>query len=98
MFAEQQGIGIRGFSGSGNEAMITMADYLEGFEIDDKTNTVLIYAEGFKNGRRFFESARRVSRRKPIVLLKGGQTQAGQKAAASHSGAMTSDTRVFDAP
>jgi acyl-CoA synthetase (NDP forming) len=97
MFAEQQGIGIRGFSGSGNEAMITMADYLEGFEIDDKTNTVLIYAEGFKNGRRFFESARRVSRRKPIVLLKGGQTQAGQKAAASHSGAMTSDTRVFDA-
>jgi acyl-CoA synthetase (NDP forming) len=97
MFAELQGIGIRGFSGSGNEAMVTMADYLEGFELDDLTHTVLIYAEGFKNGRRFFESARRVSRRKPIVLLKGGQTQAGQKAAASHSGAMTSDTRVFQA-
>jgi acyl-CoA synthetase (NDP forming) len=97
VFADQQGIGIRGFSGSGNEAMITMADYLEGFEVDDETRTVLIYAEGFKNGRRFFESARRVSRRKPIVLLKGGQTLAGQKAAASHSGAMASDSRVFDA-
>lgn len=96
-FAEQQGIGIRGFSGSGNEAMITMADYLEGFEIDSKTRTVLIYVEGFKDGRRFFESARRVSRRKPIVLLKGGQTRAGQKAAASHSGAMASDHRVFEA-
>ncbi|MDA8142337.1 MAG: acetate--CoA ligase family protein [Desulfobacteraceae bacterium] len=96
-FAEQQGIGMRGFSGSGNEAMITMADYLEGFEIDEVTRTVLVYAEGFKNGRRFFEAARRVSRKKPIVLLKGGQTQAGQKAAASHSGAMTSDVRVFEA-
>jgi acyl-CoA synthetase (NDP forming) len=96
-FAEQQGIGIRGFSGSGNEAMITMADYLEGFEIDEKTRTVLIYVEGFKDGRRFFESARRVSRRKPIVLLKGGQTRAGQKAAASHSGAMATDNRVFEA-
>jgi acyl-CoA synthetase (NDP forming) len=97
MFAEQQGIGIRGFSGSGNEAMITMSDYLEGFEVDDQTRTVLIYVEGFKNGRRFFDSARRVSLTKPIVLLKGGQTQAGQKAAASHSGAMSSDTRVFQA-
>lgn len=96
-FAEQQGIGIRGFSGSGNEAMITMADYLEGFEIDELTRTVLIYAEGFKNGRRFFESARRVSRQKPIVLLKGGRTQAGKKAAASHSGAMASDIGVFEA-
>ncbi|MBR9981577.1 MAG: acetate--CoA ligase family protein [Desulfatitalea sp.] len=96
-FAEQQGIGMRGFSGSGNEAMITMADYLEGFEADDTTRTVLIYVEGFKDGRRFFESARRVSHRKPIVLLKGGQTQAGQKAAASHSGAMASDNRVFEA-
>ncbi len=97
MFAEQQGIGIRGFSGSGNEAMITMSDYIEGFEVDDQTRTVLIYVEGFKDGRRFFESARRVSRQKPIVLLKGGQTKAGQKAAASHSGAMSSDTRVFQA-
>lgn len=96
-FAEHQGIGMRGFSGSGNEAMITMADYLEGFEVDDTTRTVLIYVEGFKDGRRFFESCRRVSRRKPIVLLKGGQTAAGQKAAASHSGAMASDNRVFEA-
>jgi acyl-CoA synthetase (NDP forming) len=96
-FAESQGIGIRAFSGSGNEAMLTIEDYLEGFEVDDLTQTVMLYIESVKQGRRFFESARRVSRKKPIVLLKGGQTRAGRRAAASHTGAMASDTRLFDA-
>ncbi len=96
-FAEKQGIGIRGFSGSGNEAMITVEDYLEGFEVDELTRTVVLYIESIKNGRRFFRSARRVSRKKPIMLLKGGQTLAGGKAATSHTGAMMTDGRVFDA-
>jgi acyl-CoA synthetase (NDP forming) len=96
-FAEQQGIGIRAFSGSGNEAMITIEDYMEGFEVDALTQTVMLYVESVKHGRRFFESARRVSRKKPIVLLKGGQTRAGNRAAASHTGAMASDVRLFDA-
>ncbi len=96
-FAEQQGIGIRGFSGSGNEAMITMEDYLEGFEVDKLTHTVILYVESLKNSRRFLRSARRISRRKPVVLLKGGQTSIGKKAAASHTGALMSDTRVFNA-
>ncbi|MGD8833594.1 MAG: acetate--CoA ligase family protein [Desulfobacteraceae bacterium] len=96
-FAQMQGIGIRGFSGSGNEAMITVEDYLEGFEMDRLTRTVILYVENIKNGRRFFKSACRVSRKKPIVLLKGGQTKAGNRAAASHTGALTADHRVFDA-
>ena len=96
-FAEEQGIGIRAFSGSGNEAMITIEDYLEGFALDDLTRTVMLYIESVKQGRRFFESACRVSRKKPIILLKGGQTQAGNRAASSHTGAMASDTRLFDA-
>jgi acyl-CoA synthetase (NDP forming) len=96
-FAEQQGIGIRGFSGSGNEAMIAMEDYLEGFEVDPLTRTVILYVESIKNSRRFFDSARRISRKKPVILLKGGQSGAGQKAAASHTGALMSDSRVFNA-
>ncbi len=96
-FAEQQGIGIRAFSGSGNEAMITIEDYLEGFAVDALTQTVMLYVESVKQGRRFFETARRVSKKKPIVLLKGGQSRAGNRAAASHTGAMASDTRLFDA-
>ena len=96
-FAEQQGIGIRGFAGSGNEAMLTIEDFLAGFEDDELTRTVMLYIESVKNGRRFFENARRLGRHKPIVLLKGGQTQAGNRAAASHTGALASDAAVFNA-
>jgi acyl-CoA synthetase (NDP forming) len=96
-FAEQQGIGIRAFCGSGNEAMMTIEDYLDGFEVDSLTRTVILYIESVKNGRRFFEGARRVGIKKPIVLLKGGRSKAGNRAAASHTGAMTSDIKIFDA-
>ncbi|MCP4745100.1 MAG: CoA-binding protein [Desulfobacteraceae bacterium] len=96
-FMEKQGIGIRCFVGSGNEAMLTIEDYLEGFEQDNLTRTILLYLEGIANGRRFFENASRISRKKPIVLLKGGRTSAGKRAAESHTGAMASNDRVFDA-
>ncbi|MFO7560909.1 MAG: acetate--CoA ligase family protein [Desulfobacterales bacterium] len=96
-FAELQGIGIRGFCGSGNESMITIEDYLEAFELDDLTKIVMLYIESVKNGRRFFESAKRVGLKKPIVLLKGGQSKAGRKAASSHTGAISSDTKIFNA-
>lgn len=96
-FASQQDIGIRAFCGSGNEAMITIEDYLEAFEVDKLTRTVMLYMESVKNGRRFFETARRLSRKKPIILLKGGRSTAGNNAAASHTGALASDIRVFNA-
>lgn len=96
-FAEQQGIGIRAFGGSGNEAMLTIEDTLDAFAVDQLTKTVLLYIESVKNGRRFFESARKVSQSKPVVVLKGGKTEAGSKAAASHTGALASNDRVFDA-
>jgi acyl-CoA synthetase (NDP forming) len=96
-FAEQQDIGIRAFSGSGNEAMVTIEDYMEAFEVDDLTRTVVLYIESIKDGARFFKSAARVSRQKPVVVLKGGRTRMGERAASSHTGAMASDTKVFDA-
>jgi len=96
-FAEQQGIGIRGFCGSGNEAMTTIEDLLETLEEDPLTKTVLLYIESVKDGRRFFESARRVGCKKPIVLMKGGQSEAGTKAASSHTGALSTDSRIFNA-
>lgn len=95
-FAEQQGIGIRAYCGSGNEAMVTIEDFLEAFEHDELTRNVMLYVESVKNGRRFFESARRITRRKPVVLLKGGCSQAGHRAAATHTGALSSDIRVFN--
>jgi acyl-CoA synthetase (NDP forming) len=97
MFAESEGIGIRAFIGSGNEAMITIEDYMEFFETDALTKTVVLYVESPKDGRRFFESARRVSRKKPVLMLKGGRTRAGNRAAASHTGALASNIEVFKA-
>jgi len=94
-FAAKENIGIRAFCGSGNEAMITIEDYMEGFEVDEKTKTVVLYIESVKNGRRFFESAKRVGKEKPVIVLKGGRTSAGSHAAASHTGAMASDIKVF---
>lgn len=96
-FAEGERIGIRAFLGSGNEAMVTVEDYLEFLERDDLTKTVVLYMESVKNGRRFYKTARRVSRKKPIILLKGGRTQEGGRAAASHTGALASDVRIFEA-
>jgi acyl-CoA synthetase (NDP forming) len=96
-FAEKQGIGVRAFAGSGNEAMITIEDYLEAFEVDQLTRNVMLYVESVKNGRRFFETSRRLSKTKPIVLMKGGRTAPGTRAAATHTGALASNARVFNA-
>ncbi|HPD57512.1 MAG TPA: acetate--CoA ligase family protein [Smithellaceae bacterium] len=96
-FAEKEGIGIRAFAGSGNEAMITIEDAMEGFEVDDLTKTVVLYIESIKNGRRFYEAAKRVGKKKPVIALKGGRTAAGAEAAASHTGAMASNVKVFKA-
>ena len=96
-FAENQGIGIRCFSGSGNEAMVTVEDYLDAFEVDTATRNVMLYVESVKDGRRFFAGARRIGSKKPIILMKGGRTAAGSRAAASHTGALSSDNRIFEA-
>ncbi|MCK5542000.1 MAG: acetate--CoA ligase family protein [Desulfobacterales bacterium] len=96
-FAEQQEIGIRAFSGSGNEAMVTIEDYMETFEVDELTKTVVLYIESIKQGRRFFESTSRVSKQKPVIVLNGGRTEEGSKAASSHTGAMASDSKLFSA-
>ena len=96
-FAVQQDIGIRAFSGSGNEAMVTIEDYMEAFEEDELTKIVVLYIESIKNGKRFFNSAARVSKQKPVVVLKGGRTTTGERAASSHTGAMASNAKVFNA-
>ncbi|MBW2368898.1 MAG: acetate--CoA ligase family protein [Deltaproteobacteria bacterium] len=96
-FAEQEDIGIRAYCGSGNESMITIESYLAAFEQDNRTRAVAMYVEGVKDGRQFLDTARRVTQKKPVVLLKGGRSQAGSKAAASHTGSLSSDAKIFDA-
>lgn len=94
-WAEQQGVGISLFIGSGNEAMLTCPDYLEYLAQDPDTKTIVLYLENVGDGVRFMKAARELNRRKPVILLKGGITAAGKKAAASHTGAMSGEEVVF---
>lgn len=83
--------GGEGFSlcvGVGNEADIAFHEYLGFLRTDPATRAILLYAEGFGSGRAFLDTARQVVRYKPIVLLKGGRSRAGGKAARSHTGAV----------
>ncbi|MFP4393399.1 MAG: acetate--CoA ligase family protein [Desulfohalobiaceae bacterium] len=96
-FAQKQGIGIRGFCGSGNEAMLGIEDYLDSFAVDSLTQTVMLYVESVKDGRRFVQSAKKLAQKKPVILLKGGESEAGDKAASSHTGAMSSNSEIFEA-
>ncbi|MGZ8734839.1 MAG: hypothetical protein ACXW1M_06595, partial [Acidimicrobiia bacterium] len=95
-YAVQTGIGISRAVSAGNAAAVTVPDYLDFYADDPETATGLAYVEGLVDGRGFFERVRRVASRKPLVLLKGGATAGGQRAAASHTGALAADDEVFD--
>ena len=88
--------GISRLISTGNEADLHAEDILEFLAQDEKTKVILCYIEGFKNGRRFFEIAREITRRKPIVMIKVGETEAGASAARSHTASLSGDDRVFE--
>ncbi len=90
-------IGFSKFVSSGNEAVTTCEDLLEYFGEDPDTTVILSYLEGVKHGNRFIEIARRVTARKPVVLLKAGYTSAGSRACVSHTGALAGAQEVFKA-
>ena len=81
---------------AGNAAAVTVADFLDFYADDPETAVGLAYVEGIADGRAFFDRVRSVARRKPLVLVKGGATAGGQRAAASHTGSLATDDRVFD--
>lgn len=95
-FAVKQGIGMRIFCGSGNEALLTIEDFMETLINDSLTETVMLYVESVKDGQRFFKAIKELAQKKPVLLLKGGESRAGDKAASSHTGALGSNTRVFN--
>ncbi len=90
------GVGVSKAIAAGNSAHLALPDYLEYFAADPDTTVGLTYLEGVGDGDRFFDAAQRMTKRKPLVLLKGGSEAAGAKAAASHTGSLASDDRVFD--
>ncbi len=95
-YACASGVGISRAVSAGNSAMVGVTDFL-GFYADDPfTDVGLAYVEGITDGRRFFQEISAVAERMPVVLVKGGATSGGQRAAASHTGSLATDDRVFD--
>ena len=81
----------------GNECDLNAADFLEYFGRDPDTSIVIAYLEGVANGSRFLRVAREVSKKKPILLWKGGLSEVGRRSAASHTGALAGKAEVWDA-
>jgi acetyltransferase len=91
------GLGFSKFVSSGNEADLHFEDYLEYLATDRKTRVILGYVEGFREGRRFFELAGKITRKKPVVIMKAGRTDAGTRAAMSHTASLAGSDEVMDA-
>lgn len=95
--AEERGLGLSAFVSLGNRADVSSNDLLAHWADDPRTGVILLYLESFGNARRFARLARAVGRRKPIVAIKSGRTQAGQRAAGSHTAALAADDAGVDA-
>lgn len=92
-----KGYRISKFISYGNAVDLDEADLIEYLARDKKTRVICAYFEGVKRGRRFFEIAQTVSRKKPIIILKGGATDEGNKATLSHTGSLAGSAEVHSA-
>ncbi|MEJ5300339.1 MAG: GNAT family N-acetyltransferase [Thermodesulforhabdaceae bacterium] len=95
--AVEEKIGFSYFVSIGSMLDVDFGDLIDYFGNDPKVSSIIIYMEGLTNLRKFMSAARAVSRAKPIVVLKAGRSQAGAKAASSHTGAMTGEDALYDA-
>jgi acetyl coenzyme A synthetase (ADP forming)-like protein len=96
-FSRSNQMGVSAIVGLGNKADIDEDDLLTFFEQDDNTQVIAMHVEDLKDGRAFAEVAERVSKKKPIVMLKAGRTSMGARAAKSHTGALAGNDQVYDA-
>lgn len=95
-WSRSSGVGISRAVSAGNAAAVTVADYLDYYADDDATAVGLAYVEGIADGRTLMTRLASVAQRKPLVLVKGGATEGGAQAAASHTGALAANDKVFD--
>jgi acetyl coenzyme A synthetase (ADP forming)-like protein len=95
-FSRSAGMGVSAIVGLGNKSDIDEDDLLTFFEQDDNTEVIAQHLEDLKDGRAFAEVARRVSKKKPVIVLKAGRTSAGAKAASSHTGALAGNDKIYE--
>ena len=95
-FSRSAKMGVSAIVGLGNKSDIDEDDLLTFFEQDDPTQAIAMHMEDLKDGRSFAEVAKRVSKKKPIIVLKAGRTALGARAASSHTGALAGDDKIYD--
>src|SRR5438045_9443930 len=94
-FSRSAKMGVSAIVGLGNKSDIDEDDLLTFFEQDDNTQIIAQHSEDLKDGRAFAEVAKRVSKKKPVVMLKAGRTSAGARAASSHAGALAGRSKTY---
>jgi acetyl coenzyme A synthetase (ADP forming)-like protein len=95
-FSRSAKMGVSAIVGLGNKSDIDEDDLLTFFEQDDNTQIIAQHCEDLKDGRAFAEVAKRVSKKKPIVMLKAGRTSMGARAASSHTGALAGNDKIYE--
>ena len=95
-YARQTGVGIARAISAGNAAQISVGEYLQWFSQDDETRVSLAYIESVNDGKALESSFKFALKSKPLVVVKGGATDAGSRAAQSHTGALASNDKIFD--
>jgi len=91
-----ENFGVARVVGMGNKVDVDESELLEYYGEDPETEAIFVYLESFKSPRRFLEIARKVTRRKPVILLKGGSTERGASAAVAHTAALATDDGIMD--
>jgi len=95
-FSRSAKMGVSAIVGLGNKSDIDEDDLLTFFEQDDNTQIIAQHCEDLKDGRAFAEVAKRVSKKKPVVVLKAGRTALGARAASSHTGALAGNDKIYE--
>ena len=96
-WARAQAIGFSHFVSLGEHADVDFGDMLDYLASDPKTRAILLYIESITSSRKFMSAARAAARNKPVIVVKAGRSQQGQRAAASHTGALAGSDLVYDA-
>ena len=96
-YTSSLGIGVEKAVSIGNAAVLSTIDYLEFMARDEKIRVIAMYLESVKDGTRLFHLAKEVSQKKPIILWKGGETEVGALTAASHTGGMAGEMKIWEA-
>ncbi len=96
LVAGANGVHLSRCASLGNAIVLDVSDYLEYLVEDDSTKVIGMYVEGVKDGRRFFETLRAACKKKPVVVWKGGQTEAGARATMSHTASLAAPQAIWD--